>query len=104
MTRSFLVLVVSVFMLTTLGCTPLVDVRANFQTGNEWRDSGGKSDTRYSLQPGLVGEFENGHALGVSYRRRDVSNGDGAGEDAVFLSYSIPVWNKDRGWGTDIRK
>lgn len=79
------------------GCA-LKEIKGKSKFGSEWRHSGGRStsEIRYSVEEGLAFKFDKGYDAGVSYRRRDIDDGSGDGDNGLFIDFSIPLWKADR--------
>jgi hypothetical protein len=75
------------------GCN-LQEVRNKWKFGSEWQHKGSDStdQMRYSEETGLDFKWDNSWTTGVSYRRRDVDEGSGDGENGVWVDFSYPLW------------
>ncbi len=85
------------------GCAPkLKGIRSKTESGGEWRHSGTSrhDDERYSVQQGIEFQWDKGITTGIKYRRRDVNDGGGDGENGLWLDFGIPLWQAKENNGT----
>ncbi len=61
-------------------------VEARHQRAND------TDDERYSEETGFDFKWANDWKTGISYRRRDSDEGNGDGEDGVWIDFAFPVW------------
>ncbi len=75
------------------GCA-LREVRSQSKFGPEWQHSGSNStdSVRYSAEQGFDFKWQNDWTTGVSYRRRDIDNGDGNNDNGAWFDFSFPLW------------
>ena len=74
------------------GCK-VQEVRNKWKFGSEWQHRGNNTEQmRYSVEPSFDFKWDNAWTTGVSYRRRDVDNGSGDGEDGLWVDFSYPLW------------
>ncbi len=79
------------------GCT-LMEIRSKSKLGPEYRHKGSDrtNSVRWYAQQGF--EFiwqdhnKNKITSGITYRRRDVDNGDGSNDNGVWFEFSFPIW------------
>jgi len=83
------------------GCT-LTEIRSKSKAGPEFRHRGSdRTDSiRWYAQQGF--EFvwrddrNNKITTGITYRRRDVDNGNSDNDNGVWLDFSFPIWKAER--------
>ena len=82
---------------TSAGCN-LQEVRSKTRVGPEYRHSGSSrtDSTRWTAQEGVDFKWDNDVTTGLTYRRRDVNDGNGDGEDGVWFDVSVPVWKAEK--------
>ncbi len=83
----------ALLLLLVCGCA-LQEIRSKTRGGPEYRHSGA-ADTnsdRWMIEQGVEFRWDNGVNTGVSYRRRDVDDGNGDNENLVMLELSFPLW------------
>ena len=92
MPRSVL-LFLCLIAVTSIGCH-LQEVRSKTRVGPEYRHSGSsRTDSmRWTAQEGFDFKWDNDGVPGMTYRRLDVDDGNGDGEDGVWFDLSVPVW------------
>jgi len=75
------------------GCA-LQEVRSKSLWGPEWQHKGSDSTdaVRYYAQEGLEFKWDKGIATTVTYRRRDVDDGNGDNDNGVWFDISFPLW------------
>jgi hypothetical protein len=75
------------------GCA-LQEVRSKTLAGPEFRYSGSSrtNEDRWTVQQGIEFKWDRGITTGVTYRRRDVDQGDGDHDDGVWVDFSFPIW------------
>ena len=57
----------------------------------------GTDEVRWTTQTGFELKWDRGVATGVTYRRRDMDDGGGDNDDAIWLDFSFPLWKaKDK--------
>jgi len=82
------------------GCNNLKEIRMKNKFGPEFRTKGAGDDSthdvRYSIEHGYQFVWENGISTDISYRRRDISGGDGGHDNGVRVGITIPIWQKER--------
>jgi hypothetical protein len=85
-------------LILLVGGCELTEIRSKWKTGPEFRHAKGEDATRWTAQTGLEAKFSNGHALGVTYRRRDTTDLPGFSQydNGVWLEYSFPLWKKPK--------
>ena len=97
MTRTGLGLLLAAALVFVPGCT-LLEIRSKSKVGPEFRHRGSdRTDSiRWYAQQGF--EFvwrddrNNKLTTGITYRRRDVDNGNSDNDNGVWLDFSFPVW------------
>lgn len=87
-----------VVLLALLSGCALEEVRSKNKLGTEWRHTGSNSrnDERYTLEPGFEFKWDKGVSTGISYRRRDVNEGNGDNDNGVFVDFSFPLWKRPK--------
>lgn len=83
------------------GCA-LVEIRSKSKVGPEFRHRGSnRTDSiRWYAQQGF--EFvwrddrDNKITTGITYRRRDMDNGNSDHDNGIWLDFSFPVWKADK--------
>jgi hypothetical protein len=78
------------------GCK-LVEIRSKSKAGPEYihRGSDSTNNTRWTVEQGLDFKWQNGVTTGVTYRRRDVDDGNGDNENRVLLEFAFPLWKAE---------
>lgn len=100
MVRSRQVLACALILAFLPGCT-LVEVRSKSKMGPEFRHHGSDrtNSIRWYAQQGF--EFvwhddrNNKITTGITYRRRDVDNGNSDNDNGVWFDFSFPLWKAD---------
>jgi len=90
--------VCGIVLLPHFGGCAVEEVRYKNKLGAEWRHTGSNSreDERYTLEPGFDLKWDKGVSTGVSYRRRDVNDGNGDHDDGLFVDFSFPIWKRKK--------
>jgi len=79
------------------GCA-LQEIRSKSKFGPEFRHSGSDrtNDVRWYAQQGFdfIWSDQKGNKItsGITYRRRDVDEGDGGNDNGIWLDFSFPIW------------
>ncbi|UCE58426.1 MAG: hypothetical protein JSU63_13400 [Phycisphaerales bacterium] len=79
------------------GCT-LVEIRGKSKTGPEFRHRGSDrtNSIRWYAQQGFEFVWQddrnNKITTGITYRRRDIDNGNSDNDNGVWLDFSFPIW------------
>ncbi len=75
------------------GCA-LREIRSKTKAGPEFRHSGltNTNSDRWTVEQGLEFKWDNGVNTGLTYRRRDVDDGNGDNENRVMFEVSFPLW------------
>ncbi|MBN2446692.1 MAG: hypothetical protein JXO22_08200 [Phycisphaerae bacterium] len=81
-------------LILSAGCATVQEVRGKFKAGPEFQHAGNSSEdsVRYKFQPGVEVKWSNGVTTGVSYRRRDIDEGNGNKDQTVYFDLSFPIW------------
>lgn len=84
------------FLLLASGCA-LQEVRSKSKVGPEFRHSGATNTNseRWHVEQGIDFRWDNGVTTGLSYRRRDVNDGNGDNENRVLFEFSFPLWKAE---------
>ena len=84
------------FLLLASGCA-LQEVRSKSKIGPEFRHSGATNtdSERWHVEQGIDFKWDNGVTTGLSYRRRDVNDGNGDNENRVLFEFSFPLWKAE---------
>jgi len=84
------------FLLLASGCA-LQEVRSKSKVGPEFRHSGATNTNseRWHVEQGIDFKWDNGVTTGLSYRRRDVNDGNGDNENRVLFEFSFPLWKAE---------
>ncbi len=101
--RSNAFLPIAASVVLACGCAPkLKEIRSKSESGVEWRHSGTNrhDEERYSVSQGIEFKWDKGITTGVKYRRRDVNDGGGDGENGVWFDFGIPIWQAKENEGT----
>ena len=91
------------------GCA-LVEIRSKSKTGPEFRHRGSdRTDSiRWYAQQGFEfvwrDELNNKITTGITYRRRDIDNGNSDNDNGVFLDFSFPLWKAESSADRTARK
>jgi len=82
-------------VLPCAGCG-LKEIRSKSKVGAVFKHKGldRTSSTQWSAQQGLAFTWQHGIKTGISYRRRDIDDGNGNNDNAVFVDVSFPIWKK----------
>ena len=85
-----------VVLLLVSGCT-LQEIRSKTKFGPEFRHSGSSNTNsdRWAAEQGIEFKWDNGVNTGLSYRRRDVDDGNGDNENLVMVEVSLPLWKAE---------
>ena len=75
------------------GCA-LQEVRSKTKAGPEFRytSSSRTNEDRWTVEQGFEFKWDHGITTGVTYRRRDVDQGDADHDDGVWVDFSFPIW------------
>lgn len=79
------------------GCA-LQEIRSKSKFGPEFRHSGSDrtNAVRWYAQQGFdfIWSDQKGNKItsGITYRRRDVDEGDGGNDNGIWLDFSFPIW------------
>ena len=79
------------------GCS-LQEIRSKSKFGPEFRHSGSDrtNEVRWYAQQGFdfIWSDQKGNKItsGITYRRRDVDEGDGDNDNGIWLDFSFPIW------------
>ena len=78
------------------GCA-LNEIRSKTKAGPEFihRGSSNTNSERWTVEQGLEFKWEGGITTGLTYRRRDVNNGNGDNENRVLFEFSFPLWKAE---------
>lgn len=87
-------LIVWVSVVSLLSGCALQEVRSKSKVGPEFRHSGssGTDSERWTVQQGVEFKWDGGINTGVTYRRRDVNDGNGDDDNGVWFEFSFPLW------------
>jgi hypothetical protein len=94
-------LVLGAVLVLASGCS-LTEVRNKWKGGPEYRHDGSNrtNSVRWTAETGVELEWENAmgyhYTSGVTYRRRDVDEGDGDNDNGVWVDFSFPLWRKPK--------
>ncbi len=90
-------IMIGVLLLSLAGCT-LQEIRSESKFGPEYRHRGSdRTDSvRWSAQQGVEFKWDNGIDTAVTYRRRDVDNGNGNHDNGVWFELSFPIWHVEK--------
>jgi hypothetical protein len=95
-------------MLLINGCA-LLEVRSKSKVGPEYIHSG-STDTdseRWTVEQGIEFKWDKGITTGITYRRRDINDGNGNNENRVLFEFSFPLWKAASGqarWARDVER
>ncbi len=92
--RMIVLLGVAGLMLVS-GCqVKLKEVRSKSRFGSTFRHrSSDRTDSvRWTVQQGVQFKWSKGIRTGITYRRRDVDEGNGNHDNGVFVDVSFPIW------------
>jgi len=94
MLRNIKLLTVGLVVFSLTGCSSLKEVRSKSKFGPIFKHSGTKrtDSVQWSVQQGVEFKWKGGVKTGIAYRRRDVDEGNGNGDNAVFVNFSFPLW------------
>ena len=101
MARTKQVLALGLVLAFLPGCT-LVEIRSKSKAGPEFRHRGFyRTDSiRWYAQQGLEFVWRDDHnskiTTGVTYRRRDIDNGNSDNDNGIWLDFSFPLWKAER--------
>ena len=91
-----LTLSLSVAGLLGSGCktTSLAEIRGKNQVGTEFQHDGlkGTDQMRHYAVQGVELKWDNGWTTGLTYRLRDVQDGNGNIENLVLFEVGYPIW------------
>jgi hypothetical protein len=78
------------------GCA-LQEVRSKSKFGPEYQHFGSNrtNSVRWTAEQGFEFRWDKGITTGVTYRRRDVDDGNGNSEDRVMLEFGFPLWKAE---------
>ena len=96
--RSLLLLAAGVLISAT-GCQlNLKEVRSKTKFGPSFRHKGSNrtDSTRWTVQQGIEFKWSKGVKTGITYRRRDIDDGNGNNDNSVFVNFSFPIWKVDK--------
>ena len=84
-------------LLTLLSGCALHEIRSKTKVGPEFIHSGSDNTNseRWTVEQGLEFRWDKGITTGVTYRRRDVDDGNGNNENRVLLEFSFPLWRAE---------
>ena len=94
-------------MLALAGCQlELREVRGKTKFGPAFRHKGSnRTDrVRWTAQQGIQFKWKKGINTTVTYRRRDVDDGTGSNDNAVFFSISYPLWEAKKASRSDKKR
>lgn len=96
--RRLVVVIVGSGLLVGSGGCGLKQVRSKTKFGASYRHKGSNrtDSTQWSVQQGLSFKWKHGLRTGISYRRRDIDDGNGNSDNAVYLDVSFPIWKKPK--------
>ncbi len=88
-----LLMACGVLLLLGSGCT-LKEIRSKTKAGPEFRHSGSSNTNsdRWAIEQGVEFKWDNGVNTGLTYRRRDIDDGNGDNENRVMFDISFPLW------------
>jgi hypothetical protein len=76
-----------------IGCA-LQEVRSKTKMGPEYRHRGNDrtDQVRWTVQQGVDFKWDKGVTTGLTYRRRDMDQGNGDNDNGVWFDFSFPIW------------
>ena len=85
-----------VVLLLASGCA-LQEVRSKTKFGPEFRHSGSTNtnNERWTVEQGFDFKWDQGVTTGITYRRRDINDGNGDNENRVMFEFSFPLWKAE---------
>ena len=72
----------------------LKEIRSKSKVGIQFQHRGSnRTDSdRWTAQQGIEFKWSKGVKTGFTYRRRDVDDGNGNNDNAIFFDVSFPIW------------
>ncbi len=97
MRRLVILLVSGGLLVSCVGCG-LKQVRSKTKFGASFRhkEKNNTDSTQWTMQQGLSFSWKHGLRTGITYRRRDIDDGNGNSDNAVYVDVSFPVWKKPK--------
>ena len=101
MAKTRRILAFGLVVIVLSGCT-LTEIRSKSKVGPEFRHRGSdRTDSvRWYAQQGFDfvwrDDRNNKITTGITYRRRDVDNGNSDNDNGVWLDFSFPIWKAER--------
>jgi len=94
MTRCVAILMIGCGVFAFSGCSKLKEIRSKSKFGPRYNHRGTKrtDSTQWTVQQGIEFKFKDGSKTGITYRRRDVDDGNGNNDNSVFVDFSFPIW------------
>ena len=90
------ILACGLLLLLLAGCA-LREIRSKAKVGPEFvhRGSVSTNSERWMVEQGLEVRWEGGVTTGLTYRRRDINDGNGDNENRVLFEFSFPLWKAE---------
>jgi hypothetical protein len=94
MKRRIVMLLLAFSLASVSACSKLKEVRSESKFGPRFNHRGTKrtDSTQWTVQQGVEFKFKDGFKTGITYRRRDVDDGNGNNDNSVFVDFSFPIW------------
>ncbi|MCO6438675.1 MAG: hypothetical protein J5J06_16400 [Phycisphaerae bacterium] len=92
--RHSAILVLGLLVMFSSGCA-LKEVRGRSSFGPEYRNhsQAQTNDIRFEAKQGIEFRWDKGITTGVSYRRRDIDDGNGDNENLILFEIGYPIWS-----------
>ena len=91
-----LMVVCSLLPMLMCGCA-LQEIRSKTKAGPEFIHAGSSNTNseRWTIEQGIEFKWDRSITTGLTYRRRDVNDGNGNNENRVLVEFSFPLWRKE---------